>query len=65
MVGGGSAINAQAFMRGTSEDYDRWAALGGEDSNSEWDSEWGWDGILPYFKKVWCVCDMNNSSEIS
>ncbi|KAK0109901.1 hypothetical protein ONS95_002572 [Cadophora gregata] len=45
VVGGGSAINAQAFMRGTSEDYDRWAALGGEDSN------WGWKGILPYFKK--------------
>ncbi|PVH88936.1 GMC oxidoreductase [Cadophora sp. DSE1049] len=45
VVGGGSAINAQAFMRGTSEDYDRWAALGGEDSN------WGWKDILPYFKK--------------
>ncbi|KAH9223845.1 hypothetical protein DL95DRAFT_272821, partial [Leptodontidium sp. 2 PMI_412] len=51
VVGGGSAINAQAFMRGTSEDYDRWAALAGEDSDSDSDSEWGWDGILPYFKK--------------
>ncbi|KAG4437134.1 hypothetical protein IFR05_007396 [Cadophora sp. M221] len=48
VVGGGSAINAQAFMRGTSEDYDRWAALGGGgDGRSEWD----WDGILPYFRK--------------
>ncbi|KAH7360400.1 GMC oxidoreductase-like protein [Rhexocercosporidium sp. MPI-PUGE-AT-0058] len=46
VVGGGSAINAQAFMRGTSEDYDRWAALGGGE-----ESGWDWDGILPYFKK--------------
>ncbi|KAG4420213.1 hypothetical protein IFR04_006689 [Cadophora malorum] len=45
VVGGGSAINAQAFMRGTSEDYDRWAALGGENS------KWSWTDILPYFKK--------------
>ena len=46
VVGGGSAINAQAFQRGTSEDYDRWAALGSKESS------WNWDGILPYFKKV-------------
>lgn len=46
VVGGGSAINAQAWMRGTSEDYDRWAALGGTDST------WNWKGLLPYFKKA-------------
>jgi choline dehydrogenase-like flavoprotein len=46
VVGGGSAINTQVWMRGTSEDYDRWAAIGGEGST------WGWDGILPYFKKA-------------
>jgi hypothetical protein len=46
VVGGGSAINAQAFMRGTSEDYDRWAAVGSKGST------WNWDGMLPYFKKV-------------
>ncbi len=46
VVGGGSAINSQVWMRGTSEDYDRWAALGGEDST------WDWEGLLPYFKKV-------------
>lgn len=49
VVGGGSAVNAQAFMRGTSEDYDRWAALGGENSN------WSWTDILPYFKKAWML----------
>jgi choline dehydrogenase-like flavoprotein len=45
-VGGSSAINSQIFMRGTSEDYDRWQALGGPDS------DWDWKGMLPYFKKV-------------
>lgn len=47
VVGGGSAINTQVWMRGTSEDYDRWAVLGGTNST------WSWDGILPYFKKVY------------
>lgn len=47
VVGGSSAVNSQAFMRGTSEDYDRWGALGSGE-----DSEWTWEGILPYFKKV-------------
>ncbi|TVY71203.1 Dehydrogenase xptC [Lachnellula suecica] len=45
VVGGGSAINTQVWMRGTSEDYDRWAAVGAQHST------WNWDGILPYFKK--------------
>lgn len=46
VVGGSSAVNSQVFMRGTSEDYDRWAAIGGEGST------WGWNDLLPYFKKV-------------
>lgn len=45
-VGGSSAVNSMAFMRGTSEDYDRWDSLGG--STKEWD----WSHLLPYFKKV-------------
>jgi choline dehydrogenase len=47
VVGGGSAVNAQAFMRGTSEDYDRWISVGNRN-----DSGWNWEGLLPYFKKV-------------
>ena len=46
LVGGSSAINGMAFMRGTSDEYDGWAQLGGP--NSTWD----WKGVLPYFKKV-------------
>ena len=46
VVGGCSAINGMAFMRGTSEEYDGWAELGGPNST------WNWKGVLPYFKKV-------------
>ena len=43
VLGGCSAINAMIYMRGQKEDYDRWRSLGL--------NGWGWDEILPYFKK--------------
>lgn len=46
MVGGSSGVNGQVFLRGTREEYDAWAELGGGNST------WNWDGLLPYFKKV-------------
>lgn len=55
-VGGSSAVNAMAFMRGTSEDYDRWDSLGG--STTQWD----WDHLLPYFRKV-RECNFQGSEE--
>ncbi|KAK8032132.1 hypothetical protein PG990_001866 [Apiospora arundinis] len=50
-VGGSSAVNAMMTVRGTSEDYDRWGQLyrGGGSGRA---SPWGWDGLLPYFKKA-------------
>jgi choline dehydrogenase-like flavoprotein len=42
-IGGSSAINAMIYMRGQSADYDHWRQLGL--------SGWGWDDVLPYFKK--------------
>lgn len=51
LVGGGSALNGMQVLRGTSDDYDRWASFFGEGSS------WGWEGILPYFKKVGRVID--------
>lgn len=50
-VGGSSAVNAMMTVRGTSEDYDRWGRLfrGGGSGRS---SPWGWDGLLPYFKRA-------------
>ncbi|KAF2188803.1 GMC oxidoreductase [Zopfia rhizophila CBS 207.26] len=44
-VGGSSAINGMAVMRGTAKEYDIWADLGGKGST------WNWNGLLPYFKK--------------
>jgi choline dehydrogenase-like flavoprotein len=44
VVGGSSAINGMFFDRGSEEDYDAWEKLG--------NPSWGWEGLLPYFKKV-------------
>ncbi|KAE8450374.1 hypothetical protein EG329_006448 [Mollisiaceae sp. DMI_Dod_QoI] len=42
-VGGGSLINGMCWTRGGRADYDAWKALGNDG--------WGWDDLLPYFKK--------------
>lgn len=44
VMGGGSSINFQAANRGFPDDYDEWAAAGA--------TGWGWDAVLPYFKKL-------------
>jgi 5-(hydroxymethyl)furfural/furfural oxidase len=44
IMGGGSSINGQVANRGTPDDYDEWARLGA--------SGWGWDDVLPYFRKL-------------
>ncbi|KAF2476896.1 alcohol oxidase [Lindgomyces ingoldianus] len=46
LVGGSSGVNGMVFLRGTSEEYDIWAELGGPGST------WNWQGMLPYFKKA-------------
>jgi len=43
VIGGCSAINAMIYMRGQAADYDHWRQLGL--------SGWGWDDVLPSFKK--------------
>ena len=43
VIGGSSAINAMIYMRGQAADYDHWRQLGL--------SGWGWNDVLPYFKK--------------
>jgi choline dehydrogenase len=41
MLGGGSSINGQVYIRGTRADYDHWVAAGA--------TGWGFDGVMPYF----------------
>jgi choline dehydrogenase len=43
LLGGCSAINGMIYMRGQAADYDHWRQLGLVG--------WGWDDVLPYFKK--------------
>ena len=44
VMGGSSAINGQAFLRGLPEDYDNWASWGND--------EWSYLKVLPYFRKL-------------
>jgi choline dehydrogenase len=43
VLGGCSSINGMIYMRGQSADYDQWKQAG--------NAGWGWDDVLPYFKK--------------
>jgi len=43
VLGGSSSINGMIYMRGQARDYDQWRQLG--------NSGWGWDEVLPYFKR--------------
>lgn len=43
VLGGGTILNAMCWNRGGREDYDLWESFG--------NPGWGWEGILPYFKK--------------
>jgi choline dehydrogenase len=42
--GGSSAINGMIFIRGAAADYDAWEAMGNKG--------WGWNSVLPYFRKM-------------
>jgi choline dehydrogenase-like flavoprotein len=43
VIGGSSSINAMIYMRGQAADDDHWRQLGL--------TGWGWDDVLPYFKR--------------
>jgi choline dehydrogenase len=44
VIGGGSSINAQIYTRGNALDYDEWRQMGC--------NGWGYDDVLPYFRKA-------------
>ncbi|KAJ3885569.1 alcohol oxidase [Lentinula edodes] len=43
-LGGTSAVNCLVYTRGSKQNIDKWASLTNDPS-------WGWDQMLPYFKK--------------
>ncbi|MBU0582626.1 MAG: GMC family oxidoreductase N-terminal domain-containing protein [Alphaproteobacteria bacterium] len=47
VLGGGSSVNAQVYMRGVPSDYEEWHELlrGGNDYPG-----WSWDDVLPHFR---------------
>ena len=47
VLGGGSSVNAQVYMRGRPSDYEEWhELLRGENDYPGW----GWDDVLPHFR---------------
>ena len=44
VLGGSSSINLMAYVRGNAADYDHWRQLGL--------ANWGYDDVLPYFKRA-------------
>ena len=45
VIGGGSSVNAQVYMRGYRSDYDQWGLSSGSDL-------WNWSALLPHFRRL-------------
>jgi 5-(hydroxymethyl)furfural/furfural oxidase len=52
VLGGGSAINGQLANRGLPSDYETWVERGAKG--------WGWDDVLPFFRKLETDLDFVN-----
>src|SRR3984885_13183297 len=45
IIGGGSSVNAQVYMRGYRNDYDQWGVSAESD-------QWNWAAMLPHFRRL-------------
>ena len=49
VLGGGTSVNAQVYMRGRPSDYDEWdRILRGNNEGAAWD----WASVLPHFRRI-------------
>ncbi len=57
VLGGGSSVNGQAYVRGRPSDYDEWQDIlhGNNDS-----IDWSWEAVLPHFKRLECNQKFND-----
>ena len=57
VLGGGSTVNGQAYVRGRPSDYNNWHEIlrGNNDSLS-----WEWEQVLSHFKRLECNQKFNN-----
>ncbi|MHA7775459.1 GMC family oxidoreductase [Roseibium sp. M-1] len=49
VLGGSSSINAMVYIRGQHADFEDWKAMG--------NPGWGWEDVLPYFKRSETNCN--------
>lgn len=57
VLGGGSSVNAQVYIRGRPSDYDEWQdLLRGNNENVGW----GWKDVLPHFRRMEANNRLNN-----
>ena len=49
VLGGGTSVNSQVYMRGRPQDYNEWEEILRFNNDT---TSWGWDNLLPYFKNM-------------
>ena len=49
VLGGGSSVNAQVYMRGRPDDYDEWDRILGVNNDR---TGWAWDDVLLHFRRM-------------
>src|SRR5579883_1306624 len=49
VLGGGSSVNAQVYMRGRPADYDEWQEILRRENDNP---GWGWKDVLPHFRAM-------------
>jgi choline dehydrogenase len=55
LLGGSGSLNGMVYIRGQKDDYNDWKLLG--------NSDWGFESVLPYFKKSEQQKTKNNKSD--